>query len=411
MSDPVQRLSEFDPVSAGGASGLVHSRTLAILAQSVLASVAIVWPLSPVGWGILVIIALTHVVFLVMLTNFACGPVRSRGCRQRHRCRGILLLAERWQADPVDGVDLMVLLTGCEETGMLGAAAWASANRRLRNCCRFLTWTALASGAALPSAEVPIVGLPRGHDRRMLASRKLSPAEWEKPPIGIAFPGQRTDWHSYRRLPWPHCCRLPAERPFTFWHQPGHAGSCRFRATPKTGWSSPGLCCGPMARTCGREMWARKGVGIACHFMNAVPGKIGLHEDEGNYAAFERTGGAAGFAATATVLTATPAWTASTADRLASQAACGGSAGPRSQTPDGRVGNKPHDRSSCALCPLAWLLTLFRAPPFSSSRVRLSKLSTFRQPGGGTCTLQSTHDPLDSSRSTVDWLFEISLQR
>ena len=221
MSDSVQRLSELTWFLPVALRVLFIPETLAILAQIVLASVAVVRPLSPVGWGILVIIALTHVVFLVMLTNFACGRFVPGAANNATGVAAVLLLAERWQADPVDGIDLMVLLTGCEEIG--GAAAWASANRRLRERCRFLNLDGLGFGPPhYLLAEVPIVGLPRRHDRRMLALAKTVASLTEKPVRGIALPGP-TDGlalltRGFRGLTVVGCQpngRLP------FWHQPG----------------------------------------------------------------------------------------------------------------------------------------------------------------------------------------------
>ena len=223
MSDFVQRFSEWPQFLPAALRVLFVPETLAILAQVVLASVAVARPLPPLGWAILVIVAVTHVVCLVMLANWACGQFVPGAADNATGVAGVLLLAERWQAEPVDGIDLVVLLTGCEETGMLGAAAWASANRRLRERCMFLNLDGLGFGAPhYLLAEVPVVGLPRRYDRRMLALAGTVAGRLENPAKGIALPGP-TDGlalltRGFRGLTVVGCQptgRLP------FWHQPG----------------------------------------------------------------------------------------------------------------------------------------------------------------------------------------------
>jgi len=223
MLDFFQRYSELTWFLPVALRVLFVPETLAILAQVVLASVVVVRPLSPGGWTILVIIAVTHAVFLVMLANWAWGRFVPGAADNATGVAAVLLLAERWQADPVDGVDLIVLLTGCEETGMLGAAAWASANQRTREQCAFLNLDGLGFGPPhYLVAEVPVVGLPRRYDRRMLALAEIVAGRLEKSPKGIALPGP-TDGLAlltggFRGVTIVGCQptgRLP------YWHQPG----------------------------------------------------------------------------------------------------------------------------------------------------------------------------------------------
>jgi Zn-dependent M28 family amino/carboxypeptidase len=55
----------------------------------------------------------------------------------------------RWKREPVEGVELVVLFTGCEETGVLGATAWVEAHKDERPlaCTSFLVLDTLAYGA------------------------------------------------------------------------------------------------------------------------------------------------------------------------------------------------------------------------------------------------------------------------
>lgn len=223
MSDFVQRFSELPHFLPAALRVQFVPEGLAIAGQLVLASLAVMRPLSPVGWGILAIIAVTHLVYLVMLINWTGGPFVPGATDNATGVAGALWLAERWQAEPVDGINLTVLLTGCEETGLLGAAAWASANGRLRERCAFLNLDGLGFGPPhYLLAEVPIVGLPRGYDRRMLALAASVARRLKEPAKGIALPGP-TDGQAFlakgfHGLTVVGC--LPTGR-LPFWHQMG----------------------------------------------------------------------------------------------------------------------------------------------------------------------------------------------
>src|SRR6185312_15070293 len=92
--------------------------------------------------------------------------------------------------EPVEGIDLVVLLTGCEETGLMGAAAWASGNGGLRERCAFLNLDGLGFGPPhYLLAEVPVVGWPRGYDGRLLALAGAVAGGLENRVTGIALPG------------------------------------------------------------------------------------------------------------------------------------------------------------------------------------------------------------------------------
>lgn len=63
----------------------------------------------------------------VMLGQWAVGPFVPGACDNASGASAAISVAEAWLAAPEPDAELVVLLTGCEETGLLGAAAWADA--------------------------------------------------------------------------------------------------------------------------------------------------------------------------------------------------------------------------------------------------------------------------------------------
>ena len=84
----------------------------------------------------------------------------------------VLELADAWVASPpADDVELMVVLSGCEESVLLGAAAWADRHRQElgRLPTLFLNLDSMAFGPPrFLGAEVPAAGLPLRADARMI---------------------------------------------------------------------------------------------------------------------------------------------------------------------------------------------------------------------------------------------------
>lgn len=84
----------------------------------------------------------------------------------------VLELADAWVASPpADDVELIVLLTGCEESILLGAAAWADRHREEveRLPTVFLNFDSMAFGPPrFLGAEVPAAGLPLRCDARLI---------------------------------------------------------------------------------------------------------------------------------------------------------------------------------------------------------------------------------------------------
>jgi len=117
----------------------------------------------------------------------------------------LLELAEGWRRAPgADDVELIVLLPGCEESGMLGAAAWADRHRREIRAIPTIFLNIDGIGFGPPrflGAEVPVAGLPikTPQDiiaacRQVAAQQGLSdagPHALTGPTDGIAFLARR----------------------------------------------------------------------------------------------------------------------------------------------------------------------------------------------------------------------------
>jgi hypothetical protein len=150
------------------------------MAAQVLAGGVALWGLSPpvtvAGCALLAVYA----VYGVLLGQWAVGRFVPGAADNASGAAAVLALGEAWHRDPVAGVELVLLLTGCEETGLLGAAAWADRHRAevravptvfLNIDCvgmgppRFLGW------------EVPVVGRPVAYPPAILATARAVAAE------------------------------------------------------------------------------------------------------------------------------------------------------------------------------------------------------------------------------------------
>lgn len=92
----------------------------------------------------------------------------------------VLSLAEDWLRRPEAGVELVLLFTGCEETGALGAAAWADRHRGEIAAVptSFLNLDGLGFGPPhLLGCEIPLAGLPVRYPPRLVARCMEAAAE------------------------------------------------------------------------------------------------------------------------------------------------------------------------------------------------------------------------------------------
>jgi hypothetical protein len=101
--------------------------------------------LMPILCGAL-LLAFVYTAFLLL--DWAKGPYVPGASDNGSGVAAVLSLAEMWLAEPVGDVEVMLLFTSCEETGLTGSAAWADRHAK--------------ENAALPTVFVNVDGLGFG---------------------------------------------------------------------------------------------------------------------------------------------------------------------------------------------------------------------------------------------------------
>jgi len=123
---------------------------------------------SVAGASILVIYAVTG----VLLADWSVGAHVPGASDNASGAAAVLTLGEEWLRGPADRVEIILLSTGCEETGLLGAAAWAENHREEIKSVPtyFLNLDGLGFGPPrVLGREIPLVGLPKSYPPRILA--------------------------------------------------------------------------------------------------------------------------------------------------------------------------------------------------------------------------------------------------
>jgi hypothetical protein len=138
-----------------------------MIAEVVLAIMALVAPRIPplivlVPAGLLL---LAYAVLAVILLQWSFGLPVPGAADNASGVAAVLAIAEGWRAGPrpAEDVELLVLLSGCEECGLLGAAAWVDRHRaELRSLPTvFVNIDGVGMGPPrFLGAEVPAAGLP-----------------------------------------------------------------------------------------------------------------------------------------------------------------------------------------------------------------------------------------------------------
>jgi hypothetical protein len=113
-----------------------------------------------------------YAVVATLFIQFALGRFVPGAVDNASGVAAVLELADAWIAfPPADDAELVVLLTGCEESVLLGAAAWADRHREEleRLPTVFLNLDSMAFGPPrFLGAEVPAAGLPLRSDAQLI---------------------------------------------------------------------------------------------------------------------------------------------------------------------------------------------------------------------------------------------------
>ena len=145
---------------------------LLMAAQVVLGAMALVPGAGAIAAALDGLLLLAYTVLSVLLVQWAMGRPVPGAADNASGVAAVLGIAEDWRANPpADDVQLIVLLSGCEECGMLGAAAWADAHREELRAIptMFLNIDGIGFGPPrVLGAEVPAAGLPVRADPDML---------------------------------------------------------------------------------------------------------------------------------------------------------------------------------------------------------------------------------------------------
>lgn len=149
---------------------------------------------SQLRWAAVGIVGAVYAVFALLLLQWALGSSVPGATDNASGVAAVMKVASAWhEARPADDVELMVLFSGCEETGMLGAAAWADRHREeLRTLpTTIINVDGIGFGPPrLLGAEVPAVGIPLRAPARLLKACAAVAAELGLSDVGPhALPG------------------------------------------------------------------------------------------------------------------------------------------------------------------------------------------------------------------------------
>ena len=142
-----------------------------VFGQAVLSSLAIVngltAALSIANWVVLALYAIT----LLLVGEWSIGAFVPGAADNASGAAAALALAEAWRDHPINDVDFVVLLPSCEESGLLGSAAWADQHRAELNSVPtvFVNLDNLGVGPArFFDADTPLFGWPIAYPPEMV---------------------------------------------------------------------------------------------------------------------------------------------------------------------------------------------------------------------------------------------------
>jgi hypothetical protein len=133
-------------------------------AQILLAAGSHVIPDSRGVWWLATLLLGAYLAFAIIFVQWALSRFNPGAADNASGVAAVLEMAEAWQSGrPADDVELIVLLTGCEESGLMGAAAFADRHRdELAGLpTTILNIDGIAFGPPrFLGAEVPAIGIP-----------------------------------------------------------------------------------------------------------------------------------------------------------------------------------------------------------------------------------------------------------
>lgn len=100
----------------------------AFVAQIVLGAFEQLFPGSTFVLVLVILVGVVYLVAAVLLFDWSRGTFTPGAADNATGVAAALELAERWSRERRDGIELVLLLTGCEESGALGAFAWIAAH-------------------------------------------------------------------------------------------------------------------------------------------------------------------------------------------------------------------------------------------------------------------------------------------
>jgi len=170
--DLVDRLATLYQRVPGPLRAPAFPVTAALLVQCLLGAAALLWPAA--GWphAGAIAVGVVYLVAFVLLADWARGDFVPGANDNASGTAAVLELAERWRRGPVPGVELRLVLTGCEESGLDGAAAWCRAHAELVASGRavFLNVDSLGYGAPrFVGREHSLAGRPQRYPPALLA--------------------------------------------------------------------------------------------------------------------------------------------------------------------------------------------------------------------------------------------------
>lgn len=158
-----------------------------MLAQPVVARLMVIYPETSWVDGLGIAVVILHTLATVLLFQWGMGPYVPGAADNASGTAAVMALAEAWQDEPVDGVELVAVCVGCEEVGLLGTQAWIRANREAMQTTPtwFVNFDTLAHGKVrILGGEYALVGVPAAYDPHVLDLAVDAAAELGLPGAG-----------------------------------------------------------------------------------------------------------------------------------------------------------------------------------------------------------------------------------